>query len=50
MNECEAIDLQIEQSWIQKKDVHLFYQLQVVFDDVYIEVSLEKPRKWSTQA
>ena len=49
-NEYEAIDLQIEQGWIQKKDVHIFYQLQVVFVDVYIEVALGKPRKWSTQA
>jgi hypothetical protein len=50
MNKCEAIDLQIKQGWIQTKGMHLFYQLQVVFNDVYIGVSPVKPRKWSIES
>jgi hypothetical protein len=32
------------------KGVHLLYQVQVIFDGVYIRVSMEKPRKWPTQS
>jgi hypothetical protein len=32
------------------KGVHLIYQFQVVYDDVYIRVALAKPRKWLTQS
>jgi hypothetical protein len=32
------------------KAVHFLYQLQVVSDDVYIRVALEKPRKWLTKS
>jgi hypothetical protein len=32
------------------KGVHLIYQFQVVYNDVYIRVALAKPRKWLTQS
>jgi hypothetical protein len=43
MNECEAMNFQIEQSGIQKKGTYLLYQHQVVSDDVYIRVAPVKP-------
>jgi hypothetical protein len=39
----------MEQGWIQMKNVHVLYQVQVVSDDVYIRVSHIKPQKWPTQ-
>jgi hypothetical protein len=49
MNEYKAIDVQIEQYWIQMKDVHLFYQLQVVLGDDDVRIASMKPRKWMIQ-
>jgi hypothetical protein len=42
MNEGEAKHLWIEQGWIETAGMHLFYQLQVVSNDVYIGVSPTK--------
>ena len=50
MNKYEATNLQIKQGLIQTKGMHLFYQLQVVFNDVIIRVSLVKPQKWSIES
>jgi hypothetical protein len=41
-NECEATDLQIEQGWIQMKDMHPLYQLQVVSGDVDVRITLTR--------
>jgi hypothetical protein len=35
---------------MEPKKCVLLYQVQVVSDDVYIGVSLAKPRKWPTQS
>jgi hypothetical protein len=50
MNEYGATNLQIEQEWIQTKDMFLLCQDQVVSNDVYIGVEPTKPRKLITQS
>ena len=46
MFECRDTDLQIKQEWIQLKDVHPLYQVQVVSDNVDVGVAPAKPWKW----
>jgi hypothetical protein len=48
MHEYEATNLQIEQGWIQMKDVHPLYQLQVVSGDNDVRIAPTRPRKWAT--
>jgi hypothetical protein len=45
MNEYGATNLQIEQEWIQTKDMFFLCQDQVVSNDVYLGVEPTKPRK-----
>jgi hypothetical protein len=42
---CGASNLQIKQSWIQMKDVHPLYQLQVVLGNNDVIIALTKPKK-----
>jgi len=39
----------MKQGYIQTKGVNLLYQVQVIFNEVYIGVSLAKPWKWLIQ-
>jgi hypothetical protein len=45
MHEYGATDLQMEQVWIQMKEVHPLYQLQLVLSNNNIIIYLTKPRK-----
>jgi len=50
MHEYEVTNLQIEQGWIQKKDVHPLYQLQVVSGDNDVRIAPTRPQKWATRS
>jgi hypothetical protein len=48
MNECEAINLEIAQGWIQMKGVNLLYQLQMVSGDDDVRIAPKSPQRWAT--
>ena len=47
---CEAVDLWITWGWIQTKDVHSFYNFQVVFNGDDVRITLTKSWKWVTRS